>query len=221
MAFLRKAGSIFGRCHVSTRDSTLSNPSIFQAVRWMSSCKVFVGGISYSTDDSSLREAFSKHGTVAEARVIVDRETGRSRGYAFVTFSESNEASAAIQAMDQQELHGRQIRVAFATERSRGGGYGGGGYGGGGGGYGGGGGGYGGNYGGGGGGYGRNYNSGGGGYNDGGYGGRSNYNSGVDSYGSGSGDQNFGSFGDGGGGGGGSSAGGGSESFGQDERNSF
>ncbi|KAI3473408.1 hypothetical protein Pfo_031418 [Paulownia fortunei] len=192
MAFFKKAGNILGRTvsnHFSQEISS-SKPSIFQAIRWMSSSKLFIGGLSYSTDDTSLIEAFNKYGEVAEARVIVDRETGRSRGFGFVTYSSIEEASAAIQALDQQELHGRRIRVDYANDRTRG--YGGGGY-------------SGDNFGGGGG--GGSYNSGGyggsygtgGGYNNndgyagnyggGGYDGSSNFNSGVNSYGSGTGSE--------------------------------
>ncbi|PIM99184.1 Alternative splicing factor SRp20/9G8 (RRM superfamily) [Handroanthus impetiginosus] len=182
MAFFRKAGSILGRTvsnHIS-QEISLFTPSIFQAIRCMSSSKLFIGGLSYSTDDTSLTEAFNKYGEVAEARVIVDRETGRSRGFGFVTFSSIEEASAAIQALDQQELHGRRIRVDYANDRTRG--YGGGGF-------------RGGNFGGGGGGFGGGYGAGGGYSNDGyggnygggGYGGSSNHNPGINSYGSGTG----------------------------------
>lgn len=95
-----------------------------------------------------------------------DRETGRSRGFGFVTFSGNEDAESAIQGMNEQELDGRRLRVNLANARPSGGGGGGGGYGGGGGGYGGGGGGYGGGgySSGGGGGY-----QGGGGYGGGGY----------------------------------------------------
>ncbi|CAN6361023.1 unnamed protein product [Urochloa humidicola] len=160
MALANKLGGLL-------KKSTSSNPSIYQAIRCMSS-KLFVGGLSYSTDDHSLRDEFSNYGQIIEARVIVDRESGRSRGFGFVTYSSSEEASAALTAMDGKDLHGRTIRVNHATERTggfRGGG--GGGFGGGGGGYGGGGGGggYGGGYGSGGGYGGGNYgNRGGGGY---------------------------------------------------------
>ncbi|XP_022137596.1 glycine-rich RNA-binding protein 4, mitochondrial-like [Momordica charantia] len=136
MAFLSKVGKIFSQS--STRIGSDLRPSIFQTIRFMSSSKVFVGGLSYGTDDQSLREAFTKYGDVVEARVILDRDTGRSRGFGFVTFNANEEASSAIQALDGQDLDGRRIRVNFATERSRGGfgggggGYGGGGYGGGG-----------------------------------------------------------------------------------------
>ncbi|KAF8646319.1 hypothetical protein HU200_065895 [Digitaria exilis] len=155
MALANKLGGLL-------KKATSSSPSIYQAIRCMSSSKLFVGGLSYGTDDQSLRESFSNYGQVIEARVIMDRESGRSRGFGFVTFTSSEEASAAITAMDGQELHGRSIRVNHATERT--GGFrssGGGGFGGGGG--------YGGGYGGGGGGYGGNYgNRGGGGYGGGG-----------------------------------------------------
>lgn len=122
------------------------------------SSKLFVGGLAWATTDASLRAAFSQFGEVIDAKVITDRETGRSRGFGFVTFADPSEAQQAMQ-MDGQELDGRSIRVNEAQERSRGPGgppgdrrgggrfdgppprrdYGGGGYGGGGGGYGGGG----------------------------------------------------------------------------------
>ncbi|KAL8117213.1 uncharacterized protein LOC141700507 [Apium graveolens] len=149
-------------------ESSLSNLSLYQAVRSMSS-KLFVGGLPYSIDDGSLREAFAQHGDVTEARVIIDHSTGRSRGFGFVTYTSSEDAAIAKNAMDGQDLQGRFVKVDFATERApRQGGYGGGNrYGGGGNNYGGG---YG-NNGGGGGGYGGGSNYGGGYGNSGGYGG--------------------------------------------------
>jgi len=116
------------------------------------SVKLFVGGLSWDTDDRSLRTRFEEYGTVEDAIVIRDRDTGRSRGFGFVTFSTDEEAENAIQGMNDAEFDGRNIKVDRAAERSSsgprsgGGGYGGngggGGYrsGGGGGGYGGGGG---------------------------------------------------------------------------------
>ncbi|KAG0455633.1 hypothetical protein HPP92_024651 [Vanilla planifolia] len=125
MAFANKIGSLIRR-------AVSLNPSVYQAVRCMSSSKLFIGGLSYSTDDQSLREAFSVYGEVVDSRVILDRETGRSRGFGFISFTSGEEASAAMTAMDGKELHGRMVRVNFATDRR--GGYGGsGGYGGGGG----------------------------------------------------------------------------------------
>ncbi|XP_042431575.1 glycine-rich RNA-binding protein 4, mitochondrial-like [Zingiber officinale] len=156
MAFANRIGNLLKK--------SVTSSSLFQAARWMSSSKVFIGGLSYGTDDQSLREAFTSFGEVVEARVIMDRETGRSRGFGFVTFTSSEEASAAISGMDGKDVHGRMVRVNYATDRTggfrdNGGGYGGG-YGGGGG--------FGGGYGGGaaGGGY-----AGGDSYNGGGYGG--------------------------------------------------
>ncbi|KAF3191811.1 hypothetical protein TWF225_001028 [Orbilia oligospora] len=121
--------------------------------------KLFIGGLSYGTDDNRLRQKFEEFGVVEDAIVVKDRDTGRSRGFGFVRFSNDDEATAAQEAMNDAEFDGRRIRVDKASDRSSGGGGGGGrrgGYGGGGGGYGGGG--YGGNGGGGGG-----YNSSGGG----------------------------------------------------------
>ena len=111
--------------------------------------KLFVGGLSWDTDDNGLRMAFEQHGEVTEAKVITDRDTGRSRGFGFVTFSEDGAANTAVEQMNGTELDGRTLNVNEAHERSSGGGGGrggrGGGGGGGGGGYGGGGGGGGGN----------------------------------------------------------------------------
>uniref|UniRef100_A0A0D3HC77 RRM domain-containing protein n=1 Tax=Oryza barthii TaxID=65489 RepID=A0A0D3HC77_9ORYZ len=113
------------------RQSAGSGSPLFQAVRCMSSSKLFIGGISYGTDDQSLKEAFANYGEVIEARVIVDRTTGRSRGFGFVTYTSTDEAAAAITGMDGKDLQGRIVRVSYAHDRgSRAGGYGGGGYGG-------------------------------------------------------------------------------------------
>lgn len=94
--------------------------------------KLFVGGLSWDTNDESLRAAFEKFGAIGEAIVIADRETGRSRGFGFVTFEGAESAQAAIAEMNGAVLDGRTINVNEAQERApRGGG--GGGYGGGGG----------------------------------------------------------------------------------------
>lgn len=140
--------------------------------------KLYVGNLAYSVRDESLQEAFGQFGTVTSAKVMMDRETGRSKGFGFVEMGSDAEAQAAINGMNGQALEGRPLVVnearpreerpgGFGGGRSGGGGYGGGG---GGGGYGGGGGrSGGGGYGGGGGG-----RSGGGGYGGGG-GGRGGY----------------------------------------------
>ena len=100
--------------------------------------KLFVGGLSFDTTDMSLRDGFARFGDITEAKVITDRDTGRSRGFGFVTFSDPASAKAAIAEMDGRELDGRSIKVNIAEDKRGGGG--GGGRGGGGGGYGGGGG---------------------------------------------------------------------------------
>lgn len=84
--------------------------------------RLFVGGLSFNTDDAGLREAFEPHGEVVEAKVILDRETGRSRGFGFVNFSTEESAQAAVRSMDGVNLDGRTIRVNEAQERGGGGG---------------------------------------------------------------------------------------------------
>jgi len=136
------------------------------------SSKVYVGNLSWNTTDDTLRDAFGQFGQVLDSIVMRDRETGRSRGFGFVTYGTPQEAESAITNLNEQELDGRRVKVNLANARGAGGGGGGGGYGGGGGGYSGGGGGYsgGGGYGGQQGGYGGP--QGGGGYGGGGYGGQ-------------------------------------------------
>jgi RNA recognition motif-containing protein len=113
--------------------------------------RLYVGNLSFNATADSVRGAFQEFGTVSDVHLVSDRETGRSRGFAFVTMGTSEEAAKAMQAMDGQNLDGRPLRVNEAEQRQqRGGGGGGGGYGGGGGGGGYGGGGGGGGYGGGG-----------------------------------------------------------------------
>lgn len=84
------------------------------------SCKLFIGGLSWNTDDSTLRARFEQFGAVADAVVIRERETGRSRGFGFVTFEEESMADAAVSQMDNQEFEGRTIRVSKAQERQEG-----------------------------------------------------------------------------------------------------
>jgi cold-inducible RNA-binding protein len=104
--------------------------------------KIFVGGLAWATTSEGLKAAFEPCGSIVEAKVVTDRETGRSRGFGFVTFTDEAACKKAIETMNGQSLDGRQIRVNEAENKPRTGGGGGGGYGGGGGGgYGGGGGG--------------------------------------------------------------------------------
>ncbi|XP_020874692.1 glycine-rich RNA-binding protein 2, mitochondrial isoform X2 [Arabidopsis lyrata subsp. lyrata] len=138
MAFCNKLGGLL-RQNI-TPIGNVPVTSMLGSLRLMST-KLFVGGLSWGTDDQSLRDAFAHFGEVVDAKVIVDRETGRSRGFGFVNFNDEGAASAAISEMDGKDLNGRNIRVNVANERPSaprayggGGGYsGGGGYGGGGG----------------------------------------------------------------------------------------
>jgi heterogeneous nuclear ribonucleoprotein A1/A3 len=149
----------------------------------MASPKLFIGSLAWGVNDNILRDSFAPYGEIVEARVITDRETGRSRGFGFVTFSTPEAAAEARTQMDGKEIEGRPIRVDSASNREGGsgggrrGGYGGGSYGAGGGSYGGGQGSYGG---------GQGSYSGGGGRSGGSYGGgsRGGYSSGA-GYGSG------------------------------------
>jgi len=84
--------------------------------------KLFVGGISWDTDEAGLTTAFSRFGNVREAKVIKDRETGRSRGFAFVEFDNADDAESARQNLDGTDLDGRTIKVDVAQERQRSGG---------------------------------------------------------------------------------------------------
>ena len=108
--------------------------------------KLFIGNLSFSIDSNSLQDLFSKSGTVESAKVITDRDSGRSKGFAFVEMSTPEEAQACISEFNGYELEGRAINVSEAKPQApregggRGGFGGGGGRGGGGGGYGGGGG---------------------------------------------------------------------------------
>ena len=94
--------------------------------------KLFVGGLSWDTTDEGLRQAFATYGEITEAKVITDRDTGRSRGFGFVTFAQNEDATTAISKMDGTNLDGKTIKVNEAQEKGpRPGGRSGGGFGGG------------------------------------------------------------------------------------------
>lgn len=82
------------------------------------STKLFVGSLPWSVNDQSLQETFEAHGTVVSAKVIMDRETGRSRGFGFVEMSDTQEAKDAMTALNNSELNGRNIIVNEAKARS-------------------------------------------------------------------------------------------------------
>ena len=79
--------------------------------------KLFVGGLSWGTTDDGLHGAFSPFGEIVEAKLITDRETGRSRGFGFVTFASDRGAAKAIAEMDGTELDGRTIKVNEAEDK--------------------------------------------------------------------------------------------------------
>lgn len=96
--------------------------------------KLYVGNLSFSIGDAELQQLFAEHGSVESAQVILDRDTGRSKGFGFVEMGSDEEAASAISALNSKELDGRALNVNEArpkTQGGRGGGRGGGGYGGG------------------------------------------------------------------------------------------
>lgn len=78
------------------------------------SYKLYIGGLSYSTTDDTLREGFSQAGTVDSASVVTDRETGRSRGFGFVEMATEEEGRKAIEMFNDQTFDGRSIKVSEA-----------------------------------------------------------------------------------------------------------
>ncbi|GLT30585.1 hypothetical protein SLA2020_053780 [Shorea laevis] len=88
--------------------------------------RCFVGGLAWATDDQALENAFSQFGEIVESKIVNDRETGRSRGFGFVTFRDEKSMLDAIEGMNGQNLDGRNITVNQAQFRGGGGGYGGG-----------------------------------------------------------------------------------------------
>ncbi len=86
--------------------------------------KIYVGNLAHAATQNDLHEAFSQHGNVSEVSIVTDRETGRSRGFAFIEMPDSKEAASAIQALDLVAIHGRSITVNEARpkpDRPRGG----------------------------------------------------------------------------------------------------
>lgn len=76
--------------------------------------KLFVGNLSYSATDDEIKEAFSPFGEVVEAKVIVDKMSGRSKGFAFVTMADDESAAKAMEEMNDKEIAGRPVKVSIA-----------------------------------------------------------------------------------------------------------
>ena len=79
--------------------------------------KIYVGNMPYSTSSEELHELFAEHGNVADANVVMDRETGRSKGFGFVEMPSDAEAREAIDALNSSQLSGRTLRVSEARPR--------------------------------------------------------------------------------------------------------
>jgi RNA recognition motif-containing protein len=92
--------------------------------------KIYVGNLNFQTTEDSLREAFANYGEVQEVAVVTDRDTGRPRGFAFVTMPDDGQARAAIEALNGNDFEGRSLNVNEARPKTGGGGGGGGGRGG-------------------------------------------------------------------------------------------
>jgi cold-inducible RNA-binding protein len=84
--------------------------------------RLYVGNLSFGTTESTLRDLFGEAGTVTEVKVMLDRETGRPRGFAFVEMGTETEAQAAVSQFNSRELDGRSLKVDVAAERTGGGG---------------------------------------------------------------------------------------------------
>ena len=85
----------------------------------LSIVNIFVGNLAWGVDDVALQEAFEAHGEVERAKVIHDRETGRSRGFGFVEMPNRDEAEAALEAMEGKDLMGRPLRCNESEQRER------------------------------------------------------------------------------------------------------
>jgi cold-inducible RNA-binding protein len=82
------------------------------------SANIYVGNLTFETDSAQLESLFAQHGQVTKAQVIMDRDTGRSRGFGFVEMASSEDAQNAISTLDGKDLDGRQLTVNMAKERS-------------------------------------------------------------------------------------------------------
>ncbi|XP_065392066.1 cold-inducible RNA-binding protein isoform X1 [Macaca fascicularis] len=102
----------------SFRKQAAASPASTQAAMASDEGKLFVGGLSFDTNEQSLEQVFSKYGQISEVVVVKDRETQRSRGFGFVTFENIDDAKDAMMAMNGKSVDGRQIRVDQAGKSS-------------------------------------------------------------------------------------------------------
>jgi len=84
--------------------------------------KIYVGNLSFSSNEDTLQNLFGQHGAVEEVHIVLDRDTGRSRGFAFVTMPNDDEAQAAMEAINGQDVDGRALNVNEARPKREGGG---------------------------------------------------------------------------------------------------
>ena len=84
--------------------------------------KIYVGNLNFNTSEGALRDLFAEHGEVEEVRIITDRDTGRSRGFGFVSMPERDQATQAIESLNRQEFDGRTLVVNEARPKNRDGG---------------------------------------------------------------------------------------------------
>jgi cold-inducible RNA-binding protein len=82
----------------------------------MSEAKIYVGNLSYGATDDEIQDYFQKYGSIRDVKVITDRDTGRSKGFAFVTFDSADSAQKALEA-DGKDLNGRNLKVSIAREQ--------------------------------------------------------------------------------------------------------
>ncbi|EEC72267.1 hypothetical protein OsI_05421 [Oryza sativa Indica Group] len=104
--------------YAATPFGILSHPSSTARARASSSScrsKLFIGGLSYDTNETALKDAFSQHGHIIQVKVICHPVTGKSKGYGFVKFASEDEAAAALHKMGGEVIDGRNIRVHYAN----------------------------------------------------------------------------------------------------------
>ncbi|BFG38546.1 glycine-rich RNA-binding protein 4 mitochondrial-like [Prunus yedoensis var. nudiflora] len=113
MAMLRR----LVRSSPSLSYSSLIPPALLISCRGLTT-KLFVGGLSFYTNDKGLSEAFSQYGQVIEAQIVTDRVSDRSKGFGFVTFASEDEAHKALEEMNGKALNGRVIFVDYAKPKA-------------------------------------------------------------------------------------------------------